>query len=99
MYKQKDWKVNPINSPLPDGINPGGGAKFGRTQGPIRDHWKGKLVPKGSGLTPEHLSKMQIGIGFLNEKEKRVFIDILFEYELSTTPRWAASIPKSNHLL
>jgi hypothetical protein len=31
--------------------------------------------------TPERLAKMKIGVGFLSEEEKQLFIDILFKYE------------------
>ena len=81
MYKRKDRKINPVNTPLPNGINPGGSANFGETHGPLKDHQIGKIVPKGSRLTPERLEKLQIGPGFLQEGEKQLFIDILFEYE------------------
>ena len=41
----------------------------------------GKIVPRGSRLTPERLAKMKIGVGFLSGPEKQLFIDILFEHE------------------
>jgi hypothetical protein len=41
----------------------------------------GTVVPRGSRLTPERLSAMQIGTGFLSDAEKQLFIDILYEYE------------------
>ena len=37
----------------------------------------GTVVPRGSRLTPERLSAMQIGTGFLSDAEKQLFIDIL----------------------
>ena len=39
------------------------------------------IVPRGSRLTPERLSKMKIGTGFLTKEEKQLFIDILSEFE------------------
>ena len=41
----------------------------------------GRVVPRGSRLTPERLKAMRIGEGFLTDEEKQLFIDILFEYE------------------
>ena len=79
MYKRKDKKVKPVNIGLPDGINPGGVMSGDIVQeGEMKS---GKVVPRGSRLTPERLSAMQIGTGFLSETEKQLFIDILYEYE------------------
>jgi len=80
MYKRKNRKVNPVNTPLPSGINPGGNANFGDTDGPFGKR-SGKIVPRGSRLTPERLAQIQIGNGFLTKEEKQMFVDILFEYE------------------
>jgi hypothetical protein len=33
------------------------------------------------GFTPERLAAMKIGISFLSDPEKQLFIDILFKYE------------------
>jgi hypothetical protein len=98
MYKRKDRKVRPVDTPLPRGVNPGGGANVGgRLQEGERrsenekvelEEWRrggGTKVPRGSRLTKERLSKMQIGTGFLTEEEKQVFINILFEYEDAIT--------------
>ena len=73
MYKRKDKKVNPVNTPLSNGINPGGGVQS--------TAHAGKRVPRGSRLTPERLAKMRIGHGFLSENEKQLFVDILYEFE------------------
>ena len=74
---QKNKKVNPVNTLLiPGGINPGGNANFGDTDGTLGDHHSRKMVPRGSRLTPERLGQLQIGNGFLSEA---VFIDISFE--------------------
>ena len=86
MYKRKDRKVRPVNAPLPEGINPGGGVNVeGRLQEGETDlePWRrgGTTVPRGSRLTPERLKEMRIGIGLLSENEKQLFIDILFECE------------------
>jgi len=81
LYKRKDRKVNPVNTPLPNGVNPGGGPNFGSTHRPPVDHRSGKIVPKGSRLTPERLARMKIGGEMLSENEKQLFIDILFKYE------------------
>jgi hypothetical protein len=80
MHKRKDKKVLPANVPLPDGINPGGGINSGIKLGSSAKS-TGKVVPRGSRLTPERLAKMKIGTGFLTEPEKQLFIDILFMYE------------------
>jgi len=40
-----------------------------------------RKVPRESRLTPERLAKMQIGTGFLSERERQIFMDILFEFE------------------
>jgi hypothetical protein len=80
MYKRKDRKINPVNVPLPNGINPGGGANFGPPNGTLV-HQSGKVVPKGSRLTPERLAQMKIGGGMLSKEERQLFINILFEYE------------------
>ena len=34
MYKRKDRKINPVNTPLPNGINPGDSANFGGAHEP-----------------------------------------------------------------
>ncbi|HMD13399.1 MAG TPA: hypothetical protein VKI62_02095, partial [Bacteroidota bacterium] len=96
MYKRKGKKVLPSNVPLPDGINPGGGVngrieEIDEVNGGVNlgtednlvasTRWTGKIVPRGSRLTPERLSKMKIGINFLTAPEKQLFVDILFEYE------------------
>ena len=95
MYKRKDKKINPVDAPLPGGVNPGGGVSSGgqlqeretRRQdgdGGSLEPWRrggGTVVLRGSRLTPERLSNMQIGTGLLSEAEKQLFIDILFEYE------------------
>ena len=80
MYKRKDRKINPVNVPLSNGINPGSGANFGSPNGTLV-HQSGKVVPKGSRLTPERLAQMKIGGGMLSKEERQLFINILFEYE------------------
>ena len=79
MYKRKDRKVKPVNIGLPDGIKPGGvmSGDIVRQKEPKL----GTVVPRGSRLTPERLSTMRIGTGFLSDEEKQLFIDILYEYE------------------
>ena len=84
MHKRKDKKILPANVPLPDGINPGGGINRGIEDGGKKElstQWTGKIVPRGSRLTPERLAEMKIGPGFLTEPEKQLFIEILFDYE------------------
>src|SRR5271169_2888865 len=80
MYKRKDKKVRPANVPLPDGINPGGEVNGGIKSG-SPSQFCSRTVPRGSRLTPERLAKMKIGINFLLDAEKQLFIDILFEHE------------------
>ena len=79
MYKRKDRKVRPVNVGLPDGVNPGGVMSGDIAQKGERK--SGTIVPRGSRLTPERLSAMKIGTGFLSDAEKQLFIAILFEYE------------------
>ena len=76
MYKRKDRKIRPANVPLPDGVNPGGGVNWetNRSQ-------EGRIVARGSRLTPERLAAMQIGGDFLTDLEKQIFVDILFMFE------------------
>lgn len=85
-YKRKDKKVNPVDVPLKDGINPGGGllrlsnSSERETEDVGRQH-AGKTAPPGSRLTEERLAAMKIGDGFLTDDEKQLFIDILYEFE------------------
>jgi len=74
MYKKKDRNVNPVNTSLPNGVNPGGVSNRNNTDGAH----SGKTVARGSRLTPERL---QFGIGFLSTNKKQLFIDILYEFE------------------
>jgi len=78
LYKRKDRKVHPVNVPLADGAAPGGGIN-GLNVGAV--DFQPTLVPRGSRLTPERLTKMQIGTGFLSKEERQLFVDILFEFE------------------
>jgi hypothetical protein len=79
MYKRKDRKVLPVNTPLPGGVNPGGGLNGMGDDARVLK--KGKMVTRGSRLTPERLAAMKIGNGLLTEKERQLFVDILFEFE------------------
>jgi ribonuclease HI len=91
MYKRKDRKVHPKNVALPDGIKPSGdvtrnGSNFG--DGLENGDRLGKMesgaglrVHRGSRLTPARLERMKIGVGFLTETERKLFIDILYEFE------------------
>ena len=81
MYKRKNKKVVPVNVGLPDGVSPGGVMSGDIAQKGEMGKKVGITVPRGSRLTPERLSAMKIGTGFLSNLEKRLFIDILFEYE------------------
>ena len=84
MYKRKDRKIRPVNRPLPHGPPPGGnvnGEPLFSDNSSANGKFKPTIVPRGSRLTPERLSKMKIGTGFLTEVEKQLFIDILFEFE------------------
>ena len=92
MYKWKGWKINPVNVPLPGGVNPGGGVNSegrlseGETWSQIGvdlEPWRrgGTVVLQGSRLTPERLEKMRIGGDFLSSAEKELFVGILFDYE------------------
>jgi len=79
LYKRKGRKVSPMNIPLPGGVNPGGNINSDKAaEGEISG---GKVVMRGERLTPERLSAMKIGTGFLSEAEKQLFIDILYDYE------------------
>ena len=88
MYKWKGKKLHPWNIPLPGRKTPGGGINQREDEmvewkigDPLVGKGVGKVVPRGSRLTPERLAKMNIGGGFLTEQEKKLFMDILFEYE------------------
>jgi len=84
MYKRKDRKIRPVNRPLPHGPPPGGNVNsepLFSDNSSANGKFKPTIVPQGSRLTPERLSKMKIGTGFLTEAEKQMFIDILFEFE------------------
>ena len=79
LYKRKDRKVKLVNVGLQGGINPGGVMSGeNRVKG---ERKSGKVIPRGSCLTPEQLLGMQIGTGFLLDAEKKLFIDILYEYK------------------
>jgi len=80
MYKRKGKKVHPVNTPLPDGIKPGGSANM-KAKDNEMGRRRGVTVERGSRLTPERLAKMKIGNGFLTDAERQLFVDILFEYE------------------
>jgi hypothetical protein len=83
MYKRKDRKVNPVDTPLQGGINPGGGPLdwIKETENGKKVH-AGKVVPRGSRLTPERLVAMGIGGGTLSREEEELIIErILFRYE------------------
>ena len=92
MYKRKGRKINPVDVPLEDGVNPGGGVNSGgllqkgETCGQIGEDlepWRrgGTVVSRGSRLTPERLASMRIGGDFLSDAEKQLFVNILFDYE------------------
>jgi hypothetical protein len=76
MYKKKAKKVNPVNTPLPDGIKPEGGPLD--WAGNIH---AGKIVPRGSRLTPERIAVMNIGGGTLRDAEVQLVRDLLFKHE------------------
>src|SRR6204780_610957 len=89
MYKRKDKKVHPRNVALPDGIKPGGKVageletmtgelEIGDSKLRVNS---GLKVPHGSRLTPARLERMKIGVGFLSGPERKLFIDILYEFE------------------
>src|SRR5579859_5070438 len=77
LYKRKGIKVLPANTPLPDGISPEGRVTWETGL----EGKEGKWVPRGSRLTPERLKAIKIGEGFLMEKEKALFVEILYDYE------------------
>ena len=81
MYKRKDRKIRSINTSLSDGIKPEEevnlevNSEANMTENPSEN------VSCESRLTLECLASMKIGIGFLSNAEKQLFIDILFKYE------------------
>jgi len=91
MYKQKDRKVLPVNVPLSDGVNPTNVPsdlkpihsldQLSLLHKPIGGPWKGKIILHGSRLTLKQLMRMKIGTGYLWDLEKKLFIDILYEFE------------------
>jgi hypothetical protein len=84
MYKRKDRKVNPIDTPLQDGVNPGGGPLDWIKEmenGELKVH-AGKVIPYGSRLTPERLVAMGIGGRTLSREEEELVMErVLFRYE------------------
>jgi RNase H-like domain found in reverse transcriptase/Integrase zinc binding domain/Reverse transcriptase (RNA-dependent DNA polymerase) len=94
MYKRKDKKVRPQNVALPGGVKPGGnvaadldldwrkiGDNLEMPAGGDSEGLVGLKVPRGSRLTPARLERVRIGVGFLSEPERKLFIDILYEFE------------------
>ena len=81
IYKRNDQKINPVKTPLPNGVDPGGGANFDTLDDSSENRKVDKIVPRGSRLTPERLEMMNIGGGTLSAAERQLFIGTLFEYE------------------
>src|SRR5437762_9350173 len=83
MYKWKDRKVRQVNRPLAHRPPPGDNVNSEplSANSSANGEFKPTIVSRGSRLTPERLSKMKIGTGFLTKEEKQLFIDILFEFE------------------
>ena len=77
MYKRKDKKVLSANVLLPNDINPDSGVNHANNL----ESSSGKSIPRGSGLTSECCANMKIGVNFLSEADKQLFVDILFECE------------------
>ena len=77
----KDRKIHPVDVPLPNGENPGGTLNFGDAHRPLEKPRTGRIVPRGSRLTLERRTQLNIGGGMLSEVERQLFIDILFECE------------------
>jgi hypothetical protein len=79
MYKRKDRKIRPVNKPLAHGPPPGGNVNGEPLSANLSDNGKFKptIVPRGSRLTPERLSKMKIGTGFLT-KQKNSYLLIFY---------------------
>lgn len=73
MYRRKDRKIRSVNISLSNEVNPEGGIN-------LEVNPKAQ-VPRGSRLIPERFVIMNIGIRFLSEPEKQLFIDILFKYK------------------
>ena len=82
-YKPVGRKIKPMNVLPVNGESPGGKGLTFEERGPSveGEMHGGKTVPRGSRLTPERLTAMNIGGDFLTMEEKQLFIDILFEYE------------------
>jgi hypothetical protein len=93
MYKRKDRKINPVNTPLPNGVNPGGAANFDTLHDSPKQRKVGKIVPRGSRLTPERLEKMNIG------GENKQITKILFEDYKVRQITVSAYHPQSNGLV
>jgi hypothetical protein len=58
MYKRKDRKVNPGDAPLYGGVKPGGGPLDWIESVTGKKVNAGKVVPRGSRITPERLAAM-----------------------------------------
>jgi hypothetical protein len=103
MYKRRDKKVLPMNVPLSDGVQPGGGlnqAGSADSASGVGSHpHQGLVVPQGSRLTPERLVNMKIGGTFLSPQEKQLFITFFLSTKVLSIQRWVCSSLKSNLLL
>ena len=76
MYKRKDRKVNPVDLPLPHGECP-----VGSSPSNVHSPHAGKVVPRGSRLTPKRLERVAVDDGMLSSEERQLFLDLLFEFE------------------
>lgn len=93
-YKTKDRKVRPVDSDRTDGSHPAGTLYWlepilqKEVSRPLLpempyDEWltpKFSTIPVGSRLTPERISKLEVG-SFLSEEEKKLLHRVLFNRE------------------
>jgi hypothetical protein len=86
MYKRKDKKVNQGDAPLYGGVKSGGGPLDWIESVTGKKVNAGKVVPRGSRLTPERLAAMNIGGGTLCREEVELVQErVLFQFEGAIT--------------
>ena len=84
MYKQKDKKINSVNTSLQDEVNLDGNVMMKMIENESieeKTQSDGKKIPRESWLMSDKLMKMKIEVEFLSKIEKQLFINILFEYK------------------
>lgn len=82
IYKREDRKVNPVDAPLSGEIKPEGAPLDWIEEMTGKKVNAGKVVPRGSRLTPERLAAMNIhGVTLSKEEVELVQVGVLFRFE------------------